>query len=285
MSDLDVSVMNHQHSKSGNLPRRTLIQRVHEFEGNEDTGMVLSCSVVVYEVGDELYIARLPYEISLVGPLELEALAGIKINMELVFPLFDPNRFTSIDPTEPFSASLYCKRPRLVDYDEKDYADTNTGEGIDAKLMIREAEVYEKLERFPHEHIVKYFGCKVRHGRIVGLYIEKLQDTLYERLERSTANFDLKECVEGVRKGILHLHQLGLCHNDLNPSNIMFREDDTPVIIDFDSCQRLGETLTLKLGTDGWSDFRRDISTVENDMRALVEIEKYARVWNAKPKK
>lgn len=46
---------------------------------------------------------------------------------------------------------------------------------------------------------------------------------------------------------------MGLIHNDLNPSNIMMDRWENPVIIDFDSCQRQGAELNLKMGTLGWA--------------------------------
>jgi hypothetical protein len=50
-------------------------------------------------------------------------------------------------------------------------------------------------------------------------------------------------CLDGILAGIHHLHSLGLVHNDITPSNIMFEGDGTPVLIDFDSCRKVGESL------------------------------------------
>ena len=36
-------------------------------------------------------------------------------------------------------------------------------------------------------------------------------------------------------------HSLGFVHNNLNPGNVIITEGDTVVIIDFDSCVKLGE--------------------------------------------
>jgi serine/threonine protein kinase len=49
--------------------------------------------------------------------------------------------------------------------------------------------------------------------------------------------------LDKVKAGIRHLHCLGLVHNDINLTNIMFDKDDNPVIIDFDSCTPIGQTL------------------------------------------
>jgi serine/threonine protein kinase len=77
-----------------------------------------------------------------------------------------------------------------------------------------------------------------------------------------------------IENGIAHLHSLGLVHNDLNPlnpANIMFSEDDIPVIIDFDSCRREGENL-LKAGTPGWSDESAIVADRANDYYGLKKI-------------
>ena len=252
-----------------------MIRRAHEFEGDGEVGIRFCCSVVVYEVGDCIYVARVPEEIPLEGPLRLEEIKGKKVIMEHIFPRFDPKKFTVAADLLP--TTIYWKRPSLIDYDEKEYEDMEPDGSIEAKLVIREAEIYEKLMRFPHENIVRYYGCKVRDERLVGLCLEKLDETLGHRLNHTggSLNFDVDNCMRGIRNGIAHLHKIGLCHNDLNPTNIMFRKNGTPVIIDFDSCQPTGEKLTLKFGTEGWYDPDREVSAIDNDMNGLDGIESY----------
>ncbi len=83
--------------------------------------------------------------------------------------------------------------------------------------------------------------------------------------------------MKGIRAGIAHIHGLGFAHNDLNPTNIMFGDDDTPVIIDFDSCRAQGEKLN-KGGTPGWDEGYIDTSAKENDFIAIELIRKYLEV-------
>jgi len=52
----------------------------------------------------------------------------------------------------------------------------------------------------------------------------------------------------------------------------MFRGDDKPVIIDFDSCQREGEKL-VKAGTMGFCDETVAFSSPENDYYGLQKIQ------------
>lgn len=85
--------------------------------------------------------------------------------------------------------------------------------------------------------------------RVRGLLFPRYATTLAQILADSTP-FDRARCLRGIETGICHTHDLGLLHNDINPSNIMIDRDE-PVIIDFDSCKRAGDTLGSKAGTDG----------------------------------
>jgi serine/threonine protein kinase len=78
----------------------------------------------------------------------------------------------------------------------------------------------------------------------------------------------------GLRAGIEHLHSLGYAHNDLNPMNVAMDGGDAPVILDFGSCRKFGETL-LSGGTPGWIDEDFSTSGAQQDWRALRKME----VW------
>jgi hypothetical protein len=55
-------------------------------------------------------------------------------------------------------------------------------------------------------------------------------------------------------------YALALAYNDLTLKNIMIDEYDTPVVIDYGSCQPFGRTL-ITWGTLGWID--KDFTTSE----------------------
>lgn len=256
-----------------------LLQRVHEFSGDPDdeVGITFHRSVVVFERDDGIYVARIPEAIPLEGPFNLEGVTGVRVNLESVFPIFNSvnsDDFTSV--AEPSLQNLYRKLPSLIEYEDKPYTDAveNT-DSVEKKLMVREAQIYELLKKSPHDNVVMYYGCKVQNKRIVGFYLEKLEETLRQRLDRLGSNFDIDQCLRGTREGIRHIYSLGLCHNDLNPANIMFRKDSTPVIIDFDSSQPQGEKLALVVGTEGWYDPERELSAPQNDIDAFHQIKKH----------
>lgn len=141
--------------------------------------------------------------------------------------------------------------------------------------MLREAEFYEALKNSPpHPNIVEYKGVVQAGGLITGLCLKRYKQTLFERVERKEP-LCIEDCIEGIRSGMGHLHSLGLCHNDINPSNIMFGDDDIPVIIDFDSADYIGRKLRFKGGTPGWRQSNAEISSPENDYFGLRKIREF----------
>jgi serine/threonine protein kinase len=83
--------------------------------------------------------------------------------------------------------------------------------------------------------------------------------------------------LDGIFQGIKHLHSLGLVHNDINPTNILFDEYGTPVLIDFDSCRKVGESLrdTETKRTHQWHDPKTDTASEKNDLGAFEEL----KIW------
>jgi serine/threonine protein kinase len=113
----------------------------------------------------------------------------------------------------------------------------------------------EKVSKLHHPNIIKYHGCHVRRGRITGIGLERLGETLTDyALERSTsgASWDLDpdKFIAALQSALDALHSIGLAHNDINPNNIMVK-NGVPVLIDFGSCQPFGGDLQT-LGSPGW---------------------------------
>ena len=119
-----------------------------------------------------------------------------------------------------------------------------------SSLLLNKAKVYEILKAFPHFNITRYLKYIVENNKITGLYFVKYGMNLSERVTKDSRPFDIDLCLRGIQKSIQHLHSLDLIHCDLNPTNILM-DRDTPVIRDFDSCQRKGVKLSFKAGTRG----------------------------------
>lgn len=84
-----------------------------------------------------------------------------------------------------------------------------------------------------------------------------------------------KRIIDGVRSALRHLHSFGLVLNDLSASNIMLDEEDTPILIDFGSCRRAGETLQDVGRTYEWYDNNVETTKESYDWDALEEIARW----------
>ncbi|KAJ1946931.1 hypothetical protein GGF37_000830 [Kickxella alabastrina] len=86
---------------------------------------------------------------------------------------------------------------------------------------------------------------------------------------------DVEMFMDKVKQGLDFIHTRGYAHGDVNPRNIMVDEMGNPKIIDFDSCQKIGDKKSMKCGTEGWDDDSEDMVNIEDDLRAVEKISKY----------
>ncbi|KAI0399983.1 kinase-like domain-containing protein [Xylaria palmicola] len=216
--------------------------------------------IILRGVADEFFYARSNEELCM-GEVDVDALDTVPIARDIIWPLAEPE--LTLAP-EPLPATCYLKRPNLIffepDAETYDFKETTLGE----------VKACELLRKHPHPNIAPYFGCVVKNGTIRGLVFKKYSVTLSEMLENGVL-FDKDHCLDGIETGVRHMHDLGLVHNDLNPSNIMM-DGDTPVIIDFDSCKPEGEELGTKGGTWGYSLDQEEYSKRDNDIYSLSKI-------------
>lgn len=198
---------------------------------------------------------------------------------EDIYPIAPPHIKVASAATED-NSKFFIKGPKLSRYDEL------RGTGIASKLLLHEAETLEQLAHHgQHPNIIRYHGCIVKRGRIVGIVLDRHTETLQQRLEGDVENFgtddgneifDKDLCIRKIESAAKHIHSLGLAHNDLNPSNIMLKHEE-PIIIDFGSCQPFGKAL-VSAGTPGWVDIDGcNTSALRNDEIALDRI----RTWLA----
>lgn len=159
----------------------------------------------------------------------------------------------------------YIKRPKLLCLDNSEETQ------LLPKMLSEEAYVLELLKPHGHPNLVRYYGCISKQGRIAGIVLEKYDVVLQYRFEDDPRALDVDACMNGIRAGIEHLHSLGFAHNDLNPMNIALNKDDQPVILDFGSCRKFGDTL-LSGGTPGWIDEDYSASDPHHDESALQKL-------------
>ncbi|KAG6072846.1 hypothetical protein E4U15_006738 [Claviceps sp. LM218 group G6] len=204
--------------------------------------------------------------------INLDNLNKIPIDTDSIWPRYS-DRF--LRASSPVPKDSHIKETNLYFYQE---CPEGKEEMPLSDLVLHEIEAYELLRRHPHPNIVEYRGCVVEDGRITGICLAKNKMTLFERMEVGTP-FDKDRCLDGIERGIRHLHSLGIVHNDLKPDNVMFDELDRPVIIDFDSWGRKGQkfALGMKTGALEWSmnGSPYEYALCENDMFALSKLREF----------
>ncbi|RSL74550.1 hypothetical protein CEP53_000162 [Fusarium sp. AF-6] len=136
------------------------------------------------------------------------------------------------------------KRPRIEDWIEP--AERPKW----AELSLREIKVYQVLER------------------VIGLCIEKGTSSLAEKLFDATVQQKM-EYYRAVEAGVLHLHEMGLSHNDLTLANIRMN-GEVPFITNFAYCTRGAEVVRLQTGT-----LRSECKYFERDLKSLEDLKNY----------
>ncbi|CCE30696.1 uncharacterized protein CPUR_04545 [Claviceps purpurea 20.1] len=222
-------------------------------------------NIIIRGSNGDLYYANTEDRFETSSEIDIDNLDKTSINTDGCWPLYSP-RFLQAPSTIP--PDSYVKGPALS-LCENHPKDTPVSD-----LVLHKVEAYELLRRHPHPNIVKYRGCVVSDGRITGICLAKYTMTLYERMAASTP-FDKDLFLDGIERGVRHLHSLGIVHNDISPNNIMLDELDRPVIIDFDAWQNNGEELGITKGTSGWMIEGSEYALFENDFFALSKIQEF----------
>ncbi|KII86594.1 hypothetical protein PLICRDRAFT_260852 [Plicaturopsis crispa FD-325 SS-3] len=141
--------------------------------------------------------------------------------------------------------------------------------------MALELDSLWHVTRRSHPNICEYLGCVLDGQHITGLCFKRYKCTLHDAIEHRMP-LDFYSVTSGIASGVQHLHSMGLVHGNLKPTNIMLDDDDTPIIIDFDQCQKSGATLSYKRGTPGWCpDPLPSIARFETDLYAMDRIFQY----------
>ncbi len=279
------------HPKSSNIvntdnSRRPHLTRMEILEQNEcfeevDGQFECTGTLAVYKSGDDIFHAysKSRYRNSAEIKTE-ESVDIIKIPPSACCPLF---RSIFKAGPDPLPDDYYIKRPALISYD-RICNSTNPYQISDS--VLAEVQICETLKQHPHPNIARYLGCQVREGRIIGICFAQYQKNLMEKVNPKSymkRSFhcsdwtleDIDACLDGIEKGVRHLHSLGLVHNDINPANIMFEKDGTPVIIDFGSCRAIGQNLEGVGRTYEWYDDSVQQSVPTNDWDAIHEIREW----------
>jgi len=102
-----------------------------------------------------------------------------------------------------------------------------------AKRFLQEAKTAAMLN---HSNIVHIYDSG-QVGEYHYLVMEYLEDSLRERLQLEPQGSmkveTVLKIVEEIIKALDYAHFRGVYHRDIKPENIMFRQDSTPVLVDF----------------------------------------------------
>ncbi|CAI7597124.1 unnamed protein product [Penicillium palitans] len=246
-----------------------VLEYSEDFGGHADH-FAFQKTIIVYEMSGSIYRAYSRKRYASKDEIRVGDLFSTnKIQGALIFPEFS-DKFTKAETSSDCS-TWYLKKPSLSPYSPQYPA-------LIRETWIEEVKTCELLKNNPHPNIAQYHGCAVvDDGSIGGIYFTKVNSARRNKIdfayERHQADRDeVNRWVEGIARGLKHLHRLGIVHNDINPCNIMF-QGDTPVIIDFDSARPYGHDLSLVKRTHGWHDERAKVALPMNDLTALLEIQ------------
>lgn len=161
--------------------------------------------ILVWTDGEDFFTHRHYDRHDPEDPSELAKLAQ-KIPRSYYLPDAPPG--LTLAPS-PLPLDSFIKSPIPIDY-EPARADST----LDADMVTREARVCEKLLANPHPNICRYYGIVEKDGRIAGLCFQRIDRELKEAITEG-AQLDVSSIIEGVKRGLHHLHSLGIVHASL----------------------------------------------------------------------
>jgi len=104
---------------------------------------------------------------------------------------------------------------------------------VTAARFEREAQTAASLS---HSNIIQIFDTG-KYGNYHYIIMEYLQESLKDHMKRTQQGKMhpqiALDIVEAIMKALDYAHFRGVYHRDIKPDNIMFRQDSTPVLVDF----------------------------------------------------
>lgn len=121
----------------------------------------------------------------------------------------------------------------------------SAGDDEFARRFTQEARV---ASQFNHPHIITIhdFG---QHGQLLYMAMEYASGgTLRARMHQFRDLGKICQLTKQIAAALHYLHQHNIIHRDVKPANILFRQDETPVLADFGIVKAQDETRYTQLG-------------------------------------
>ena len=105
-------------------------------------------------------------------------------------------------------------------------------ESFEKKYQKRELDFHCEMRMLDHPNIIRYFAfVNFSPTRTHCIFMELCQLSLRENIKKGHEMPDdhrdfIKHVALGICSGVNHLHTQGIIHRDINPDNILLKEDD-----------------------------------------------------------
>lgn len=147
------------------------------------------------------------------------------------------------------------------------------------EAILADEEAFKRVS--PHENIIKCFGSRrdKQHPDIYYMVMEYMPLSLRESLEgekKPNTYKELLEILQGIARGLVHLHSKSIYHHALKPENILLSRNMVPKLADFGAsriklwqtkCPPSRQTLGYKSPEellDSWMPKHKEINIADN---------------------
>lgn len=182
------------------------------------------------------------------------------VHAHYLFPSYRP--FMTKFPADGNDEAVYMKKQALLNR-------TKFKNDHFASCTSQEVARCERISKSPHPSLAKYLGVETKEiggeERVVRIAYQRYSMDLHTfvLMKRYLQPHHVPFLMQGIEKGMKHLHSLGLVHCDLRPMNVFVtfeeeRDEDGHIILtevvigDFDASVEVGEEVSLKRASKDW---------------------------------